>query len=192
MAIDLKRPVAPDPYSVLPPVPAFTLTSEDIVNGKPLAPAQTSEGGSVSPQLAWSGFPAETLSFMLTCYDPDAPREGGFWHWLVTDIPVTVTSVASGTAISMVKSLASRFFRQPSSIGVPESVDLPNSLGTPGFMGAAPPKGDRVHRYFFAVHALKVAHLELPHARRTAPALVAATAIPFTLARGVIVGTCRR
>ncbi len=192
MAIDLKRPVAPDPYTILPPVPAFELTSDDVVHGQPLAAAQTADGGSVSPHLAWSGYPPETQSFLLTCYDPDAPREGGFWHWAVADIPVTVNSIPSGNSVSMMKALASRFFRPPSSIGVAESMDLPNGSGIPGFLGAAPPKGDRVHRYFFAVHALNVTQLELPHGRRTAPALVAATAVPYTVARGVLMGTFQR
>jgi phosphatidylethanolamine-binding protein (PEBP) family uncharacterized protein len=92
----------------------------------------------------------------------------------------------------MVRALATKLFRSASSVGVDEAVDLPNGLGTYGYLGASPPKGDRVHRYFFAVHALDVAHLELPHGRRTAPSLAAATAVPHTLARGVLVGTYQR
>jgi len=188
----MNRPVAPDPYSILPLVPTFHLTSDDIRDGQPLSPQQTADGGGVSPQLAWSGFPDATRSFLLTCYDPDAPREGGFWHWVVADIPVTVTAIPAGSAGSVVKALASKFFRPACSIGVEEATDLPNSLGTLGYLGAAPPKGDRVHRYFFAVHALDAMPLELPHGRRTAAALTAATAIPHTLARAVLVGTCQR
>ena len=191
MAIDMNRPVAPDPYSVLPPVPAFDLASDDFLHGQPLAPPQTAAGGSVSPQLSWSAVP-DAASYLLTCFDPDAPREGGFWHWVVADIPPSVTSVVSGNATSMVRTLANRFLHTTSSIGVPESVDLPNGVGSYGYLGAAPPKGDRVHRYFFAVHALNVEHLELPHGKRTAPALVAATAVPFTIARAVLMGTHKR
>ncbi|MDR2931273.1 MAG: YbhB/YbcL family Raf kinase inhibitor-like protein [Propionibacteriaceae bacterium] len=192
MAIDLKRPVAPDPYTILPSVAAFTLTSSDFSAGQALAGPQTAEGGGISPQLSWSGFPEQTASFLLTCYDPDAPREGGFWHWVVADIPPNVTSIPEGVPVSMMKALANRFFRPPSSIGVTSALDLPNTAGTSGYIGAAPPKGDRVHRYFFAVHALNVEQLSLPHGRRTAPALVSATAIPYTIARGVLVGTCQR
>jgi len=192
VAIDMKRPVAPDPYSLLPSVPKFTLTSTDIRDGEALQLAQTSEGGNVSPQLSWSGHPEETLSFFLTCFDPDAPREGGFWHWVVADIPPSVTSVPPGLAKSVVKVIASRIFQPSSSVAVAEAVDLPNGMGTVGFLGASPPKGDRPHRYLFAVHALDVAHLELPHGRRTAAALVAATAVPHTLARAVLTGTFRR
>ena len=181
-----------DPYSLLPPVASFQLTSEDLTHQEPLGFGQTAEGGSVSPQLSWSGCPSETRSFMLTCVDLDSPHEGGMCLWLVADIPVTVRSIMSGISTSMVKALASRFFRPASSIGVDEALDLRNDRGTLGFAGANPPKGSGVHRYFFAIHALDVEHLDLPHGRRTAPDLATATAIPHTIGRAVLMGTHQR
>jgi len=186
------RPSVDDPYSLLPPVPSFTLVSDDITDGQPLGPAQCAEGGSISPQLSWSGFPSDTHSFMLTCLDPDSPKEGGMCLWLVVDIPLTVRSVVSGMSTTMVKALASRFFRPASSIGVDEALDLRNDRGTLGFAGANPPKSDGAHRYYFAVHSLDVEQLDLPHGRRTAPDLALATAIPHTIGRGVIMGTSQR
>ena len=65
-----------DPYSFLPELPGFALTSTSFSDGQPLHNAQVSGifgagGEDVSPQLSWSGFPEETRSFAVTVYDPD-------------------------------------------------------------------------------------------------------------------------
>jgi hypothetical protein len=76
-----------DPFWRLPVVPSFTVTSTDVTDGQTLPPAQMSGifevpgGKDVSPQLSWSGAPAETKSYTVTMYDPDAPSGSGFWHW---------------------------------------------------------------------------------------------------------------
>jgi phosphatidylethanolamine-binding protein (PEBP) family uncharacterized protein len=91
-----------NPYDALPEVPAFTLTSTDLTDGEIVADPHLSGifglpgGEDRSPQLSWSGFPAETKSFAVTCYDPDAPTASGFWHWVVANIPVSVTELAAG------------------------------------------------------------------------------------------------
>jgi phosphatidylethanolamine-binding protein (PEBP) family uncharacterized protein len=63
------------------------VTGTDVTDGQPLPPAQTSgiifgvpAGEDLSSQLSWSGAPAETRSYTLTMYDPDAPSGSGFWH----------------------------------------------------------------------------------------------------------------
>ena len=83
-----------NPYDYLPKLAAFTLTSDDISDGRPLKMPQVSGimgagGEDVSPQLSWSGFPEETRSFAVTVYDPDAPTASGFWHWAVANLPAT-------------------------------------------------------------------------------------------------------
>ncbi|MCL1842000.1 MAG: YbhB/YbcL family Raf kinase inhibitor-like protein, partial [Propionibacteriaceae bacterium] len=100
MPVDLGRPLAPDPYAAFPTVPAFALTSTDFTEGQPLGRAQTAGGGSASPQLSWSGFPADTRSFLVSCFDADAPR-GGSWHWLLANIPAAVTSLPAGQPASV-------------------------------------------------------------------------------------------
>src|SRR5437868_15349043 len=97
--MSLDRPVAPDPYELLPQVASFTLLSSDVEDGKPMDAefAHPSAGGrNVSPQLSWSGFPAETRRFTVTCFDPDAPTGSGFWHWVLVNLPADVTELARG------------------------------------------------------------------------------------------------
>jgi phosphatidylethanolamine-binding protein (PEBP) family uncharacterized protein len=60
---NVDRPAAPNPYDLLPQVPSFTLTSDDLVDGGevPLAHRRPGAGGAdVSPHLRWSGAPAGT------------------------------------------------------------------------------------------------------------------------------------
>lgn len=73
--MDLTRPQAPYPYDLLPKVPAtFTITSQDMEDGKPLADKFAAPHENISPALAWHGYPKQTQSFVVTCFDPDAPH----------------------------------------------------------------------------------------------------------------------
>jgi Raf kinase inhibitor-like YbhB/YbcL family protein len=168
--MSLERAVAPDPYDLLPPVPSFTVTSSDLIDGRPLDElfAHPSTGGkNLSPQLSWSGFPSDTRSFVVTCFDPDAPTGSGFWHWMVVNLPVSVTELPRGV--------------DP----LPEDAFcVRNDYGALNYGGAAPPPGDRVHRYVFAVHALDVDRLELDS--DATPAYVGFNLAFHTLARAVI------
>ena len=59
-------------------VPAFHVGSESFAEGQTVPPAQRSGrmragGQDESPQLSWSGAPAETRGYAVTMFDPDAP-----------------------------------------------------------------------------------------------------------------------
>ncbi len=174
--MELTRPYPPEPYSLLPQVPAFTLTSDDIVEGQPIDRRHSQDGANLSPQLSWSGFPDETRSFVISCFDPDAPTPAGFWHWTILNLPTTLTSVPRG-------------FGNPDGQRPLGSIRARNDGGTLGFIGVAPPAGDHAHRYVFAVHALD-ARLDLPDGIGCTPA--AFNTLFHTIARATLTGTYRR
>ncbi|MGH3740673.1 MAG: YbhB/YbcL family Raf kinase inhibitor-like protein [Micromonosporaceae bacterium] len=168
----------PSPYDLLPEVPTFSLTSDDITHGQQLPNDHLQPGvgesssENVSPQLRWSGFPAETKSFAVTCYDPDAPTASGYWHWVLFDIPANITELPRGAGSGAMVGLP------------PGAVHARNDTGSKDFSGAAPPKGDPAHRYFFAVHAVDQEKLG-PNADAS-PAVVGFNLTFHTLARAVI------
>lgn len=172
--MSLERPLAEHPYEKLPPVPSFTVTSDDFTDGQQLGKKFAADGDNVSPHLAWSGFPEETQSFVVTCFDPDAPTPSGFWHWSVVDLDSSVTSLPTGAGESDLTLPGATFHVRNDGSGY-------------DYTGAAPPAGDRPHRYFFAVHALDVPTLGAEE--DDSPTKVAFLSVFHTLARGLIVAT---
>ena len=72
MTPDLSRPRATPPYDILPAVPSFSLTSEDLADGERMGDRFTAIHENLSPGLRWSGAPAGTRSFVVSCFDPDS------------------------------------------------------------------------------------------------------------------------
>lgn len=178
--LSLERPQAPDPYALLPQVPAFELRSDTFAAGGrvPDETTNTPVGRSLSPHLAWSGFPPQTASFAVTCFDPDAPGASGWWHWTLLDLPATITELAAGAG-----ALGSDLL--PSTV-----VTLRGDDGIAAYVGAAPPPGDVEHRYFYVVHALDVPSMGLDADVMPGAANMMLTL--HTIARAVLVGTFQR
>ncbi|MEV7971622.1 YbhB/YbcL family Raf kinase inhibitor-like protein [Cellulomonas sp. NPDC089187] len=175
MSFSLDRPEAPEPYSLLPQVPEFALSSTDVIHREQMDARFTGDGEDLSPALEWSGFPETTRSFLVSCFDPDAPTPAGFWHWTVLNVPASTTSLPRGAG------------HADGSLLPAGAVHLRNDSGNVGYLGAAPPQGDRPHRYVFAVHALDVAELDLgPEAT---PTVAAFTALFHTVARATLAPT---
>lgn len=172
--MSIERPVSPDPYDLLPPTASFTVTSADVTDGRPLKDDQVAALGNTSPQLSWQGAPEGTRSYVVTCFDPDAPTPSGFWHWVLVDLPADVTSLDTGAGADGATLPGSAFMCR-------------NDGGGKAFMGAAPPQGDQVHRYYFVVHAVGEESLGVDS--DASPAVVSFNLAFKTLGRAIIVGT---
>lgn len=99
-----------------------------------MIPAQfTCDGVDSSPPLTWHNAPDNTQSFVLVVDDPDASN-GPWAHWVVFNIPPTVTSLDTGAPL-------------------PEGAAYgKNSWGGLGYRGPCPPIG--AHSYVFTVYAV--------------------------------------
>ena len=121
-----------DPTVPEPPSATFELTSESITNGLAIPVRHTCDApGNISPQLSWTGVPAEAAELVLLVKDIDAPG-GTFFHWVVAGIDPADGGVTEGQ--------------------VPGD-ELPNDLGTASYGGPCPPSGS--HRYFFTLYAVR-------------------------------------
>lgn len=118
--------------------PNFVLTSTALSAGNNIPAQFTCSGEGISPQLKWSGAPANTKSLVLIMDDPDAPG-GTFTHWVAFDIPGTQTEIAQGAK----------------SVGKGGK----NGRGQTGYTGPCPPSG--THHYYFTLYALDLTTLGL-------------------------------
>jgi Raf kinase inhibitor-like YbhB/YbcL family protein len=134
-------------------------------------------GGNISPHLKWSGAPADTKSFAVTCYDPDAPTGSGFWHWVVVNIPTGVSELAAGAG-------------NPGGKLPAGALQTRTELGATGYLGPCPPEGDHPHRYLFTVFAVSKNKLDV--AADTSPAVVGFNLHFATLAKAEIMGLFKR
>ena len=149
------------------------LYSEAFENGKaiPVKYAYCGPGArNLSPPLHWVDAPANAKSFALLVHDPDAPV-GDFVHWVVYDVPATVTDLSEGAS------------------GRGGFLEGLNDYGFVGYGGPCPPPGS-AHRYFFDLYALSVPGLSLSAGASAAEVVEAIR--PYVLARAELIGIYQR
>jgi len=129
--------------TVLAAAQTFTLKSNDLggqFTNKQFA--NDCSGENISPELHWENAPKETKAFAVTMYDLDAPTGSGLWHWVVYNIPSSVTLLPSDAG-SLSKN------------NLPEgAIGGLSDVGVKGYFGPCPPAGE-LHRYIITVYALK-------------------------------------
>ena len=119
----------------------LAIESSVFTQGSSIPRRHTCDDKDLSPPLEWSGAPEKTRSFALIVDDPDAPDPAApkrvYVHWVLYDLPASVTSIGEDGEQGAVKAGA----RQGT-----------NDWSRTGYGGPCPPIGR--HRYFFKLYAL--------------------------------------
>jgi hypothetical protein len=113
------------------------VTSAAFSEGGMIPSQYTCDGADKSPPISWTKGPEGTKSYALISDDPDAPV--GTWvHWVIYNIPASVTSLAENI---------------PKKARLDDgSLQGINDFKKYGYGGPCPPGG--THRYYFKVYAL--------------------------------------
>ena len=114
----------------------FSLTSKVFKQGDMIPSKYTCDGEDVSPPLSWGNVPGGTKTLALIVDDPDAPG-GIFTHWVLFNLPVTLTSLPEG--VPGLDRLDNG------------GTQGKNNFGRKGYGGPCPPKR---HTYRFILYAL--------------------------------------
>ena len=109
------------------------ITSPLFKDGEYIPKKFSCDGGNMNPELQIQNVPPEAKSLALIMHDPDAPRPGGFTHWVVWNIDPKTTIIKEESV-------------------PPGAVEGANGTGKPGYIGPCPPSG--AHHYHFKLYAL--------------------------------------
>ena len=154
----------------------LTLTSPAFTHNGAMPARLTCDGQDLSPELRWSGLPADTKSLALIVDDPDAPDPAAprmTWvHWVLYNIPPTATSLAEAVA--------------PGALPAGTRQGL-NDWGRTGYGGPCPPIGR--HRYFHKLYSLDAV---LPDLGKPVKAALEQAMKGHVLASTELVGTYQR
>jgi Raf kinase inhibitor-like YbhB/YbcL family protein len=155
---------------------SLTLTSSAFQHNGKIPARYTCDGDDSSPDLAWSGVPANAKSLALIVDDPDAPDPKAprtIWvHWLLYNLPPTATGLAAGV--------------QPAQLPAGTLQGI-NDWKRTGYGGPCPPIGR--HRYFHKLYALDVM---LPDLGKPTKAKLEQAMKGHVLAEASLIGTFER
>jgi Raf kinase inhibitor-like YbhB/YbcL family protein len=168
----IQRPETNGPGKLAVHSPAFS-------DGGPIPPVFSEYEQGASFPLTWTAGPADTRSYVLIMEDPDSrpPSPVPVVHWLVWNIPPSMTSLREGLQ------------KQDRLEDPPGLRQGPGSSGAIGYRGPRPPAGDPPHHYHVQVFALD-RRLELPAGSNRDEILAAMQG--HVRARGELVGTLKR
>jgi Raf kinase inhibitor-like YbhB/YbcL family protein len=149
----------------------LTVTSTSFQQDAPIPLQYSAYGGGngLSPQIAWSPY-ASAKSYVVVVEDPDAPGPAPYPHWILWNIPASVTALPEG-----LKGMARYGLVQTS-----------NPHGSEGYFGPKPPVGDPPHHYHFEVFAL---NRMLRVASGAGREKIIGAASGFVVAKGELVAT---
>jgi Raf kinase inhibitor-like YbhB/YbcL family protein len=136
--------------STLPAFANLTLTSSSVQDGAlgDTAYGAADKGGdglscggeNISPALTWFGASEKTQSYAITMFDPEGRGGQGVSHWVLYNIPASITFLARGAGAGP---------NAPYSPGKGQG-------GWTGYRGSCPPHGDAPHHYTIEVYALDI------------------------------------
>ena len=164
-----------DPYANNIPVPSFELTLPEVSTSGVLPDTAWATSANQSPAVRWGEPPDGTRSLLITAFDPDAPIPGGFWHWLIKNVP-------AGSGRGLDAGAGSSDQTLPAG-----AIHLQGSMGQAAYAGVNPPPGTGTHRLFLCATALDVEQIPVP--ADAGPAQLHIAAIPHTLGRGIAIAT---
>ena len=151
--------------------------------------------GNLNPQINWTGVPAGTQSFVLSCHDKDVPSSGedvnqegkfvsaslprvDFDHLILVDIPSHVSEIPEGALSNGVTAKGKpceivEFGRVGKNNYTEWFENDPEMAGVyGGYDGPCPPWNDSIiHHYYFTLYALSLKTVGLSGAFTRADAL---------------------
>ena len=109
------------------------ITSSAFEHKQDIPSKYTCDADNINPELSFSDIPAGAKSLVLISHDPDAPKEGGWTHWVIINMDPTTTGIGENS--------------KPGS-----GLETTTDFGQTGYGGPCPPSGS--HRYYFYLYAL--------------------------------------